>query len=108
MGSTDNKCIASGNGLARNRWQAITWTNDDRVKWCIYVLPGFVYSIKIVNSKWLGAVRQQAITWANVDRDACPDMTSLGHNESNTADGLLLNRHLGICKHCDDKYMVPV
>ena len=28
--------IGSGNDLAPHRWQAITWTNDDPVHWCIY------------------------------------------------------------------------
>ena len=32
--------IGSGNGLAPNRWQAITWTNDDPVQWLIYASPG--------------------------------------------------------------------
>ena len=26
--------ISSGNGLTNIRWQAITWSNDDPVKWC--------------------------------------------------------------------------
>ena len=29
--------IGSGNGLAPNRQQAITWTNADPVHWCIYI-----------------------------------------------------------------------
>ena len=29
--------IGSGDGLALNRWQAITWSNADPVHWCIYV-----------------------------------------------------------------------
>ena len=29
----------SGNGLAPNRRQAITWTKDDPVHWCINALP---------------------------------------------------------------------
>ena len=32
--------IGLGNGLAPNRRQAITWTNDDLVHWCIYVALG--------------------------------------------------------------------
>ena len=32
--------IGSGNGLAPNRRQAITWNNDDPVHWCIYVEVG--------------------------------------------------------------------
>ena len=50
-GPIDNKkIIGSGHGLAPNRRQAITWTNDDRAQWRIYgsghgslavLLPGF-------------------------------------------------------------------
>ena len=29
-------CISSGNGLAPNRRQAITWTDDDPIHWRIY------------------------------------------------------------------------
>ena len=25
-----------GNGMAHNKWQAITWADDDQVHWCIY------------------------------------------------------------------------
>ena len=32
--------IGSGNDLAPNRWQAIIWTNDGPVHWCIYVALG--------------------------------------------------------------------
>ena len=32
--------IGSGNGLAPNRWQAITWTNAYSVHWRIYVALG--------------------------------------------------------------------
>ena len=32
--------IGSGNCLAPNRWQAITWTNDDPFQWRIYVVLG--------------------------------------------------------------------
>ena len=32
--------IGSGNGLAPNRWQAITWTNDDPVDCSIYAALG--------------------------------------------------------------------
>ena len=32
--------IGSGNGLALNRGQAITWTNDDSIQWPIYASPG--------------------------------------------------------------------
>ena len=30
----------SGNGLALNRWQAITWTNDDPIHKCTSASPG--------------------------------------------------------------------
>ena len=41
-GSIGNKaaCIGSGNGLAPNRRQAITWTNADPVDWRIYAALG--------------------------------------------------------------------
>ena len=29
----------SGNGLAQHRWQAITWTKDDSIRWRIYASP---------------------------------------------------------------------
>ena len=29
--------IGLDNGLARNKWQAIIWTNADRIHWRIYV-----------------------------------------------------------------------
>ena len=32
--------IGSGNGLAPNRWQAITWTSADPVHWRIYAALG--------------------------------------------------------------------
>ena len=32
--------IDSGNGLSPNRWQAIFWTNDGIVYWCIYASHG--------------------------------------------------------------------
>ena len=32
--------IGSGNGLAPNRRQAITWTNADQVHWRIYAAVG--------------------------------------------------------------------
>ena len=28
------------NGLAPDRWQAISWTNNDPVHWCLYASPG--------------------------------------------------------------------
>ena len=31
--------IGSGNGLVMNRWQSITWTNDDSVYWCHRCIP---------------------------------------------------------------------
>ena len=38
----DNKKarIGSGNGLAPNRRQAITWTNADPIHWRTYAAPG--------------------------------------------------------------------
>ena len=36
----DKVSIGSVNGLAPNRWQAITYSNDDPVCWCIQVSPG--------------------------------------------------------------------
>ena len=33
----------SGNGLAQNRHQAITWTNDDAVFWCKYMSLGLCF-----------------------------------------------------------------
>ena len=32
--------IGSGNGLAPIRWQAITWSDDDPVRWWKYASPG--------------------------------------------------------------------
>ena len=28
--------LAPGNGLVLNRWQAINWSSDDLVQWCMY------------------------------------------------------------------------
>ena len=39
-GPIDN--IGSGNGLAPDRRQVITWANADPVHWCIYVALGGV------------------------------------------------------------------
>ena len=36
----EKNSIGSGIGLAPNRWQAITWNNDDLVYWRIYVAIG--------------------------------------------------------------------
>ena len=35
-----NVHIDLSDGLELNRWQAITWTNDDQIHWCIYTSPG--------------------------------------------------------------------
>ena len=32
--------IGLGNGLTPNRWQAITWSNDDPIHWCTYMSLG--------------------------------------------------------------------
>ena len=32
--SSDNRLALAGNGLAPNKWQAITWTNVDKDLWC--------------------------------------------------------------------------
>ena len=41
LGAIHNKSpLVQVNGLALNRWQAITWTNGDPVPWRIYASPG--------------------------------------------------------------------
>ena len=35
------KDYGAGYGLALHRREAITWTNDDKVHWLIYMTPGF-------------------------------------------------------------------
>ena len=42
--------IGSDNGLALIRWQAIIWTNDDPVRWCIYVALGGDELMLMINS----------------------------------------------------------
>ena len=48
--------IFSDNGLAPNRQQAIIWTNDGRVYWCIYVSPDL---------NWLLIVHRGHCWWDN-------------------------------------------
>ena len=38
--STDIKLVGKICGLAPNRWQAVSWLNDDSACWHIYALPG--------------------------------------------------------------------
>ena len=48
-GPIDNKAsIGSGNGLAPNRRQVITWTNADPIHWRIYTAQGGDKSTLIV------------------------------------------------------------
>ena len=60
------------NGLALNRQQAITWTNDDPVHWCIYALPGLSELLakssttEMVYSWEVQTLKQQGISFPKI------------------------------------------
>ena len=62
-GLIDNVSIGSGNGLAPNRWQAITWSNADPFHWCIYVTLGVDELIQWGLNKMTNILEMDFMEW---------------------------------------------
>ena len=63
--------IASGNGLVRNRWQAIISTNGDPNQWCHTASPGVILGICSANERRRYCVMHPLSDRAHIQNDLC-------------------------------------